>query len=72
MDLTIGEVMHAAAYDDPKALASRTTWMDEDRLLRPWTCRSGLDIPTVLLALQREAELRGLAPAEHRLAGEAQ
>ena len=62
----IGEVMHAAAHDDPAALVSRTTWMEVRHcLLRPAVPGRPLDIASVLL-LQREAEVRGLAPDEPR------
>ena len=64
MDLTVGEIVRAAARDDPQALTCATLWTCEDLLLRPIPCSSGLALDSIMIALQHEAELRGLAPAE--------
>jgi hypothetical protein len=62
MDLTLGEIVRAAARNDPLALTCATLSACEDWLLRPIPCTAGLSLPSILIALQREAELRGLAP----------
>ncbi len=59
MDLTFGEVMRAAARDDARALKNDTLWACDELLERGPKCQSGLDIASVILALRREAELRG-------------
>jgi heterodisulfide reductase subunit C len=66
MDLSFGEILQAAARDDPIALTNNTLWACDDLLLYCSICHNGLDIPSVILALQREAEQRGLAPQETR------
>ena len=58
MDLTFGEIMRAAARDDPRALKNQTL-ATCDELLARVRCPSGIDIASVILALVREAELRG-------------
>ena len=58
MDLTFGEIMRAAARDDPRALDNQTL-ATCDELLPRVRCPSGIDIASVILALVREAELRG-------------
>lgn len=63
MDLTIGEVMRAAARDDPAALTNKTIWVCDDFLASQPICQAGLDIPSVILCLCREAQVRGLAPS---------
>jgi len=64
MDLTLGEIVRAAARDDPQALTCATLSACEDLLLRPIPCTAGLDLTSIMIFLQREAELRGAAPAE--------
>ncbi len=59
MDLTFGEIMQAAARDDPRALENSTLWTCDDLLPRV-RCPSGIDIASVILVLVREAELRGI------------
>lgn len=61
MDLTIGEIIRGAARNDLRILSSRTLASCEDLLLRPLPCTAGLDLASILLVLQREAEIRGLA-----------
>ncbi|HLC02343.1 MAG TPA: hypothetical protein VJK02_04855 [Anaerolineales bacterium] len=58
MDLTFGEVLRAAARDDPGALDNQTLWACDELLARV-RCPSGIDIASVILALIHEAELRG-------------
>jgi hypothetical protein len=62
MDLTLGEIVRAAARSDPQAPTCATLSACEDLLLRHIPCTAGLSLPSILIALQREAELRGLAP----------
>jgi hypothetical protein len=62
MDLSLGEIIRAAAHNDPRSLTCSSLWACEDLLLRPIPCQAGLTLPAILFALQREAELRGLAP----------
>jgi heterodisulfide reductase subunit C len=62
MDLTFGEILRAASRNDPLAMTNDTLWACDDLLLYCSICHNGIDIPSVILALQREAELRGLAP----------
>jgi hypothetical protein len=64
MDLTLGEIIRAAARNDPQVLACATLAACEDLLLRPIPCTAGLDLASIIIFLQREAELRGVAPAE--------
>ncbi len=63
MDLTQGEIVRSARRDDPQALTCATLWACEDLLLRTIPCSAGLALNSIMLALQREAELRGLAPS---------
>jgi len=63
MDLSLGEIIRAAARDDPQALTCDSLWACEDLMLQPIPCQAGLALPSILLTLQREAELRGLAPS---------
>jgi hypothetical protein len=61
MDLTLGEIIRAAARNDSRALTCTTLSACEDLLLRPIPCTAGLDLTSIIVFLQREAELRGLA-----------
>ena len=61
MDLTLGEIIRAAARNDPQALTCATLLACEDLLLRPIPCTAGLDLTSIVIFLQREAELRGVA-----------
>ena len=64
MDLTIGEIMQAANRDDNLALINKTLWQLDGIMERGVQCQAGLDVLSILLALQREAELRGLSPQQ--------
>lgn len=64
MDLSFGEILQAAARNDSLALTNTSLWSCDDLLLYCSLCHNGIDIPSVILALQGEAELRGLAPQE--------
>lgn len=59
MDLTFGELIRAAARDDPRALTCATLW-NCDAVLESGCCQEGLDIPAVIQALRQEAAMRGL------------
>ncbi len=63
IDLTLNEIMQAAARDDDIALSSRTLWCDE-LVERRIPCGANIDIQSVILALRREADMRGLASQE--------
>lgn len=62
MDLSLGEVVRAAARNDSRALTCASLWACEDLLLRPIPCQAGLSLAAIVITLQREAELRGLTP----------
>ncbi|MGD8604756.1 MAG: hypothetical protein PVF49_09320 [Anaerolineales bacterium] len=59
MDLTIGEILHAANHNDESVLACQTLWNCDELLERKLHCQAGLDIASVLLALIRLAQDRG-------------
>jgi len=62
MDLSLGEMVRAAARNETSVLTCASLSACEDLLLRPIPCQSGLSMPAIVITLQREAELRGLAP----------
>lgn len=62
MDLSLGEMVRAAARNDTGVLTCSSLWACDDLLLRPIPCQAGLSLPAIVITLQREAELRGLAP----------
>ena len=64
MDLTIGEIIRRAARNETAVLTCTTLAACEDLLLRPIPCTAGLDLTSILIFLQREAELRGVATPE--------
>lgn len=59
MDLTVGELMQAAARDSEGALACRTLWSKGLSRL-PLRCQEGLNVGAVVEALRAEAVRRGL------------
>jgi hypothetical protein len=61
-DLTLPELMQAAARNDLQALTSKILWTDEPILSSPPHCQEEIDIPRVIRALRDEAILRGLEP----------
>ncbi len=63
MDLTIGGIIRGAARNDLRVLSCATLSACDDLLLRPIPCTAGLDLTSILITLQREAELRGLSPS---------
>lgn len=59
MDLTVGELMQAAARDSEGALACRSLWSENLSRL-PLRCQQGLNVAAVIEALRAEAVRRGL------------
>jgi heterodisulfide reductase subunit C len=60
MDLTLPELMQAAARNDLRVLTSEALWAGETILRSPPRCQEEIDIPRVIRALRDEAILRGL------------
>lgn len=60
MDLTVGEILQAANRNDESVLTSQTLWNSDDLLERKLHCQAGIDIASVLLALIRLAQDRGI------------
>lgn len=61
-NLSINELMQAAARDDTTILKKDALWTCEEQIESTTTCLGGIDIPKVLKALQQEAILRGFQP----------
>lgn len=61
MDLSFGEIMQAAARNDPEALTNRTLWTCDDLLGPHLLCPHDIDIAAVIITLAREAASRGFA-----------
>jgi hypothetical protein len=59
-DVSLAMLMQWILADDERALTCRTVWSDDVLRQTEHTCANQLDIPTVLLALRREANRRGL------------
>ena len=64
MDLCFGELMRAAAQDDPVALLNETLWNCDPILAGGFDCQSGIQLQAVINVLRREANLRGV-PRRH-------
>jgi hypothetical protein len=62
MDLTIGELIRAAARNDVAALTNQTLWACDDLLDSFYSCQVELDLVAIVHCLRREAQIRGLAP----------
>ena len=60
MDLSFGEVIRAAARDDPIALTNDTLWNCDEALILQPICQAGLDIYAIIQTLRFEATSRGL------------
>jgi heterodisulfide reductase subunit C len=60
MDLTLPELMQAAARNDLRVLTSEALWASEPILRSPPRCQEEIDIPRIIHALRDEAVLRGL------------
>jgi hypothetical protein len=67
MDLTFGEILRAAARDDPLALQNRSLWNCDDAFTDGISCQEGFDITAVIRTLRREAKLRGYHKHFYRL-----
>jgi len=59
MDLDFGEILRAAARNDPFALQNRSLWNCDDAFTNTIHCQQGFDIPAVIRTLRHEARLRG-------------
>jgi heterodisulfide reductase subunit C len=64
MDLCFGELMRAAANDDPTVLLNETLWNCDPILDGGFNCQSGIQLQAVINVLRREAKLRGV-PRRH-------
>jgi hypothetical protein len=62
MDYSFGEILQAAAHDDPKALTNRTLWSCDTLLEKKPHCQNGLDLLAVITTLRHEARIRGIKP----------
>ena len=60
MDLCFGELMRAAAKDDPIALLNETLWNCDLILDGGFNCQSGIQLQAVINVLRREAKIRGI------------
>jgi hypothetical protein len=67
MDLDFGEILRAAARNDPIALNNRSLWNCDDAFTNTIHCQQGFDIPAVIRTLRREARLRGYYKRFYRL-----
>jgi succinate dehydrogenase/fumarate reductase-like Fe-S protein len=59
MDLSFGEIVRAAAQNDPIALDNATLWNCDPVIEQNPVCPSGLDRTSVIQALREEALVRG-------------
>ncbi len=59
MDLSFGDIMRAAAKDNPIALTNETLWNWDIVVERNPACPSGIDRSLVVQALREEAHIRG-------------
>ena len=60
MDLCFGELMRAAAEDNPTALQNETLWNCDPILEGGFICQSGIQLQGVINVLRCEAKLRGV------------
>jgi hypothetical protein len=67
MDLNFGEILRAAARNDPMALNNSSLWNCDDAFTNTIHCQEGFDIPAVIHTLRREAKLRGYHKRFYRL-----
>jgi len=68
MDLTLGELMQAAAHNDEGALDCTTLWACTS-LAQGARCQQGIHVAAVLDALRAEAARRGIQPPTSAAAG---
>ncbi len=59
MDLSFGELIRAAAENDPLALDNKTLWNCDTLIETSPRCPSGLNRATVIQVLREEAYARG-------------
>lgn len=59
MDLSLREIMSAAARDDPRALNNRTLWTCDGVIESSSYCQAGIDLQAVIGVLRRMALERG-------------
>jgi len=64
MDLTIGELMQAAARNDERALACSTLWA-WGSVAEGARCQQGINLTAVIETPRAEAVLRGHSPQEN-------
>ena len=64
MDLCFGDLMRAAAEDNPTALQNETLWNCDPILEGGFYCQSGIQLQAVINVLRNEANLRGV-PRRH-------
>jgi heterodisulfide reductase subunit C len=64
MDLTLGELLHAAFRDEPGALTNDTLWNCDAVLHSEVQCQEGIDLIRVIQLLRQEAVIRGVQPSE--------
>jgi hypothetical protein len=63
MDLSVCEVMQAAARDHKDALRNQTIWLHAPMIESVQECCTAkIDMPAVLSVLRREAKIRGYTP----------
>jgi hypothetical protein len=60
MNLSIGELLQAAARNDTTVLSSQTLWNYDLALEVSGNCQQGINLTKVMTALRVEAELRGI------------
>lgn len=61
MELTFGDIMHAAALDRVSVLSSPSLWCCEPLIQRRIPCTADINVKAVIEVLRREAYRRGLA-----------
>jgi heterodisulfide reductase subunit C len=61
MELTFGDIMHAAAQDKVSVLSSPSLWCCEPLIQERVACTAGIDVRAVVEILRRESYRRGLA-----------
>ncbi len=60
MNLSIGELLQAAARNDTSVLSSQTLWDYDLALEVNGNCQQGINLTKVMTALRMEAELGGI------------
>jgi hypothetical protein len=65
-EMTMGEIVRAAARDDPKAITNQALWRLEADDLSAYPCQAGFNLAEIMMVLWQEAARRGLDPREAR------